>query len=135
MGSPLSDRRLAAGVAILGVIAYTLLVGADAAVVRAAIMGIIVVFGVIVGRKGVAHNTLAVAIIVMTALNPYTVWNVGFQLSVAATLGLIVYGGRFERVAQRALERCSQRSEPDRPSDGSARFCCSRWRRRSSRCP
>jgi competence protein ComEC len=99
------NRRLAAAIAILGVVAYTLLVGADAAVVRAAIMGIIVVFGVIVGRKGVAYNSLAAAIIVMTALNPYVLWDAGLQLSVAATLGLIVYGERFERVAQRVLER------------------------------
>jgi competence protein ComEC len=99
------NRRMAAAIAIIGVVAYTLLVGADAAVVRAAIMGIIVVFGVIVGRKGVAYNSLAAAIIVMTALNPYVLWDAGFQLSVAATLGLVVYGGRFERAAQRVLER------------------------------
>ncbi len=99
------DRRLAAAIAIIGVVAYTLFVGADAAVVRAAIMGIIVVFGVIVGRKGVAYNSLAAAIIVMTALNPYVLWDAGFQLSVAATLGLVVYGERFERAAQGVLER------------------------------
>ena len=105
IGRLLSDRRLAGAVAILGVIAYTLFVGAGAAVVRAAIMGSIVVLAVIVGRKGVAYNSLAAAVLVMSAINPYVLWDVGFQLSVAATMGLVVYGERFESAAQRLLER------------------------------
>lgn len=105
LGRLLPNRRLAGAVAILGVVAYTLFVGASAAVVRAAIMGSIVVLAVIVGRKGVALNSLAAATLIMSAINPYVLWDVGFQLSVAATLGLIIYGERFERAIQKLLER------------------------------
>lgn len=103
IGRVLSDRRLAAGIAILGVIVYTILVGADAAVVRAAIMGIVALIGVMVGRSGLAFNSLAAAGLVMTAGNPYTLWDVGFQLSVAATLGLILYSEPFAQAVQRLL--------------------------------
>jgi len=105
LGRLVRDRRLAAGIAIAGVVTYTILVGADAAVVRAAVMGVVTVIGVAVGRQGLALNSLALAAIVMTALNPYTLWDVGFQLSVAATLGLILYAQRFESTTQRLLER------------------------------
>lgn len=103
IGQLLSDRRLAAGIAILGIVVYTILVGADAAVVRAAVMGIVTLFGMTVGRTGLALNTLATAGLVMTALNPFTLWDVGFQLSVAATLGLILYSERLEKGAYRLL--------------------------------
>jgi competence protein ComEC len=103
IGQLLSDRRLAAGIAIAGVVVYTILVGADAAVVRAAIMGIVALFGLMVGRTGLALNTLAAAGLVMTALNPFTLWDVGYQLSVAATLGLILYSERLEKAAFRLL--------------------------------
>ncbi len=105
LGRLVRDRRLAAGIAIAGVVAYTILVGADAAVVRAAVMGVVTVIGVAVDRQGLALNSLALAAIVMTALNPYTLWDVGFQLSVAATLGLILYAQRFASATQRLLER------------------------------
>jgi competence protein ComEC len=105
LGRLVHNRWLAAGSAILGVVIYTILVGADAAVVRAAVMGVITVIGLTVGRQGVALNSLAAAAIVMTALNPYTWWDAGFQLSVAATLGLILYSELFEESTQRLLAR------------------------------
>jgi competence protein ComEC len=107
------DRRLAGIIAIGGVLLYTTLVGADAAVVRAAAMGIVAVIGLVVGRQGVAYNTLAAAALAMLALNPYVLWDVGFQLSVAATLGLILYGSRLEAWAFHGLSRFipSERAE------------------------
>jgi competence protein ComEC len=105
IGRVVSNRWLAAGISILGVVVYTILVGADAAVVRAAVMGIITVIGLTVGRQGMALNSLAAAALVMMALNPHTFWDVGFQLSVSATLGLILYSELFEESTQRLLAR------------------------------
>jgi competence protein ComEC len=97
--------RRAAVVALLGIAVYTILVGADAAVVRAAIMGGTAMFASLVGRRQDGLNTLAVVAAVMAAFNPQVLWNVGFQLSFAATLGLVLYAeplkGAFERLASR----------------------------------
>jgi competence protein ComEC len=41
----------------------------------------------------------------MTAWNPHTLWDAGFQLSFAATLGLVLYTGPLERGFERALAR------------------------------
>jgi competence protein ComEC len=105
LGRLVRNRWTAAGIALLGVALYTVLVGADAAVVRAAVMGGVAVIGVAVQRPGTAHNTLAAAALLMTALNPFTLWDAGFQLSVAATLGLILYAQRFEAGVQGVLAR------------------------------
>lgn len=77
--------------AILGIIFYTLLVGAEASVVRAAIMGTLALVARQVGRQQFALNTLAFSAAVMNLINPLLLWDVGFQLSFAATLGLVVY--------------------------------------------
>ncbi len=111
-GRMLGMRRgaIAAGLVIA---LYTVLVGADAAVVRAAIMGGLVLFARYLGRTALALASLAAAAIVMTIVNPLVLWDVGFQLSFAATLGLVLYAEPikdwFVRIAGRWLEQAQAR--------------------------
>ncbi|MFN2304895.1 MAG: ComEC/Rec2 family competence protein [Anaerolineales bacterium] len=70
---------------------YTLLVGADAAVVRAAIMGALGAFGGMFGRQQNGLNSLGLASLAMVLITPDLPWDISFQLSAAATLGLILY--------------------------------------------
>jgi competence protein ComEC len=97
--------RKGAVVAAIVIAFYTLLVGADAAVVRAAIMGSLALFARFLGRVTLALASLSAAAIVMTLVNPYVLWDVGFQLSFAATIGLVLYAepikDGFVRVASR----------------------------------
>jgi competence protein ComEC len=94
--------------AILGIAAYSLLVGASASVVRAAIMGSMALIARQLGRMSHGLTTLAFSGAVMTLGNPATLWDVGFQLSMAATLGIIVYADPL----QHSLERLLMRSMP-----------------------
>ena len=71
---------------------YTLLVGAGASVVRAAIMGGLALLARQVGRRQDGLVSLAFTAAVMALIDPYVLWDVGFQLSFAATLGLVLYG-------------------------------------------
>jgi len=84
------DKR-ATWVVIIGLAIYTLLVGAGASVVRAAIMGSLTVLARHVNRPNAPGNALAIAAVLMLAQNPFTLYDVGFQLSFLATLGLILY--------------------------------------------
>jgi competence protein ComEC len=88
-------ERFGAVVAIIGIFFYTLLVGADAAVLRAALMGTLSLASRQLGRRNSGMNSLGVAVLFMLILNPLTLWDVGFQLSAAATLGLILYAEPF----------------------------------------
>ena len=103
--SRLLGARKGAIAAVVGITIYTVLVGASASVVRAAIMGGLAIFARQVGRRQNGLNTLAFTGAVMAVINPYTLWDVGFQLSFAATLGLILYAGPFQDWAVRLIAR------------------------------
>lgn len=97
--------RRGAVAAILGIAFYTFLVGASAAVVRAASMGTLSLFAMQVGRRQQGLNTLAFVAALMALWNPLIIWDVGFQLSFFATLGLILYGEPFQQAAERFIIR------------------------------
>jgi len=110
LGEPIFSRRGAVYAAIIGIALYTLLVGADASVVRAAIMGgIFLLVSRMLGRPNFAYASLFLAGIVMTLLNPYTLWDVGFQLSFTATLGLMLYADPITQWSRRQLQRVLDR--------------------------
>ncbi len=90
------SRHLVTFLILAFLILYTLLVGASASVVRACIMGALVVIALSFGRQSWAFNALAISAFVMTLLNPYVLWDVGFQLSFLATLGLLIYAPRLQ---------------------------------------
>ncbi|MDH7486643.1 MAG: ComEC/Rec2 family competence protein [Anaerolineae bacterium] len=103
----LVGKRRAVYPVVGGIVLYTLLVGADAAVTRAAIMGILYVVAIHLGRQSTALVSLFASAWLMTAINPLTLWDAGFQLSFMATLGLILFTpalqGGFERLLGRFL--------------------------------
>jgi competence protein ComEC len=101
----LFGQRRAVWVAVAGVAVYTVFVGASAAVVRAALMGVLYLWARHLGRGSFAPVSLAAATVVMTALNPYTLWDAGFQLSAAATAGLVFFTEPLEQCFERALAR------------------------------
>ncbi len=80
-----------AGLLAVGAIAfYTLLVGAEPAVVRAAIMGSLAIPAHFIGRRVLGLHALVVAATAMLLFNPFLLWDISFQLSFLATLGLMV---------------------------------------------
>ncbi|MBN2115518.1 MAG: ComEC/Rec2 family competence protein [Anaerolineales bacterium] len=97
--------RRGAFLAVIGIAFYTVLVGGDAAVVRAAIMGTLALFARQIGRRQAALNTLLAVALLMCLVNPLYIWDVGFQLSFFATLGLILYAEPFSQFANRIIAK------------------------------
>ena len=89
--SRLLGSRRGAVAAVIGIALYTLLVGATPSVLRAAIMGSLGILAAQLGRRQDGLNSLAATAGVMALLTPSVLWDAGFQLSFAATLGLILY--------------------------------------------
>jgi competence protein ComEC len=96
--------RRAIWLTALGIGLYTLLVGAEASVVRAAIMGVLALIARQVGRQQFALNTLAFTAAMMALINPLVLWDGGFQLSFAATLGLVLYADRLRARSDKLLQ-------------------------------
>lgn len=92
-------------VAIAGVWVYTFLVGASAAVVRAAVMGTLALVARRDERAIHGPTSLALAALAMSAHNPLVLWDVGFQLSLAATAGLLFFTDPLTLLFRRLLLR------------------------------
>ena len=73
---------------IIVLLLYTILVGAEASVLRAAFMGAFTVIASSIARRGNSLNNLGISVLLMMLINPHLPWDVGFQLSAMATLGL-----------------------------------------------
>ncbi|MBI5951846.1 MAG: ComEC/Rec2 family competence protein [Chloroflexi bacterium] len=101
----LFGEKFGAVVAVVGIFFYTILVGADAAVLRAALMGTLSLAARQLGRRNNGMNSLGVAVIFMLFLNPMWLWDVGFQLSFFATLGLILYAEPFSNFTLNLLTK------------------------------
>ena len=71
------------------VVFFVVLTGAEPSVMRAGVMAGITLFGVLLGRPRSTASILAAAVLVLLALDPSLVWAIGFQLSVAATAGMV----------------------------------------------
>lgn len=89
------------GLTVVGL--YTLLVGANAAVVRAAVMSSVVVIGGALGRKAYLPASMAFVTIVLSLLNPTVLWDVSFQLSLFAVLGIALFADPLTRRLRRYL--------------------------------
>ncbi len=73
------------------IIFYTILVGGNSAVVRAAVMCGLSVVGMAFGRGGSGINKLALTAAGMALVKPSLIYDLGFQLSAAATLGILLF--------------------------------------------
>lgn len=82
-------RQIAIGLSILGIIFYAILAGLEASIIRASIMGILVFSSQIMGRQNLAVNSLFLAGFGMLCVDPLLISDVGFQLSFAATCGIL----------------------------------------------
>jgi competence protein ComEC len=87
-------RRGRSAVTLAAIVAYTVAAGASPSVVRAAIMAGVVLLARESGRAGTAATALGWAVTLLLLLDPATVGDPGFQLSVLATAGLIAWATR-----------------------------------------
>ncbi len=104
----LTNERLGAWIAIVGIFMYAFLVGGDAAVMRAAFMGSIALFARQLGRRNMGLNALMLVALIMVLINPLVLWDVGFQLSFFATLGLILYAEPFSNFTSNLIAKISK---------------------------
>lgn len=85
------DKRIQKVVLIMLLLFFIKLTGASSSVTRAGIMGILFVFAQICKRKSDVINNIAISCFIILLVNPYNLYNLGFQLSYAGTLGIILF--------------------------------------------
>lgn len=70
---------------------FTLLAGGVPSILRSAVMFTFIVLGETIDRKSSIYNTLAASAFVMLCINPFYLWDVGFQLSYAAVISIVAF--------------------------------------------
>jgi competence protein ComEC len=92
---PLKNRKkikwLRPVLIITGLWLFSLLAGAQPSILRSALMFTCIVLGESLSRKPSIYNTMAVSAFILLCINPYWLWDVGFQMSYAAVLSIIIF--------------------------------------------
>lgn len=85
----LIGRRLAIVLSLVAVFIYTLLAGAEPPVVRAGLMASLAYLSQFLGRQSFGLLLLAWSALIMLIVSPNLLFSLSFQLSFAATLGIL----------------------------------------------
>lgn len=76
---------------ILGLWLFTLIAGANASVMRSAVMFSAIALGTVLNKRASIYNNLALAAFALLIIDPFWLWDVGFQLSFLAVLSIVVF--------------------------------------------
>ena len=80
---------------ILILIFYMFIVGFTPSMVRAGIMGILYNLASLVSRKNNFATSISISLLLILINNPYSILNIGLQLSYLATVGIVLFNKMF----------------------------------------
>jgi len=89
-GAAGASRTLRATAISVALAAFVLLVHPEPSVLRASLMGLVGVGGILLGRPSRALPALAAAVVALLVVDPALVRSIGFALSVVATAAIVV---------------------------------------------
>ena len=92
-----TPKRLSNIITMLMLFVFMFITGFTPSVVRASIMGIIMLFAKVIYRKSDTLNSIAVSLIIILTLNPFAINDVGLQLSYLGTIGIVILNKRVEK--------------------------------------
>ncbi len=93
------------GIALAVMTLYTALTGANAAVLRAALMTSVLLIGQTLRRNTYVPASLAFVALLMSFITPTVFWDVSFQLSFAAVLGLSIFVSPLQRAFNSGIKQ------------------------------
>src|SRR5678815_5428568 len=76
---------------LTGLWLFSLLAGAQPSVLRSAVMFTCFVLGDALDKRSSIFNSLALSALLLLCINPFWLWDVGFQLSYAAVLSIVIF--------------------------------------------
>jgi competence protein ComEC len=82
-------KRLSKIISIILLILFMLLTGCTSSVNRACIMAILMLIAELLYRKSDVYNNLAISALILLIINPYSLLDIGFQLSYMGTIGIV----------------------------------------------
>jgi competence protein ComEC len=91
------SRKISFWITIISIIIFTLLTGAEASIMRAGIFAMLIITAEQLQRYVGGMRPLVLCATILVLINPlYIAYDIGFQLSFLAVIGLIIYGQVFK---------------------------------------
>ncbi|MGE5473633.1 MAG: DNA internalization-related competence protein ComEC/Rec2 [Ignavibacteriales bacterium] len=78
-------------ITIFVVLIFMFITGCSPSVVRASIMGLLILLAEVFARKTDIYTSISTACLIVLLYNPLTFYDIGFQLSFAGTIGIVLY--------------------------------------------
>lgn len=82
-------KKLSKIISIFLLFLFMLLTGCTSSVNRACIMAILMLIADLLYRKSDVYNNLAISALILLIINPYSILDIGFQLSYMGTIGIV----------------------------------------------
>lgn len=89
-----TSKRLSKCFFIIFLVIFSSITGASPSVVRAVIMSILNIIASLVYKKSDTLNNIAISAFIILVINPYALFDLGFQLSFTGTLGIVLLNSR-----------------------------------------
>lgn len=110
-------KKIAAVVAMAAATAYCIFSGSDVATERSLIMTLVMLGAVLVDRPALSMRNLAIAALIVLALEPESLLGPSFQMSFGAVAGLIAFCGRLTHAPSEAGSPIMSERRSDPPSE------------------
>ena len=78
-------------ISIFILIFYMFITSFSPSIVRAGIMGIILIFSKLIYRKNDIYNTISISLFLILIYNPFLIQNLGLQLSYGGVIGIVIF--------------------------------------------
>jgi competence protein ComEC len=109
------SRRASLALFIAAIIAYVMLTGARPPAIRAGLLIVLAAAAVWSGRRAFAFNSLALAALVVLAINPCDLFLVGPQLGFLCVSAIICVGDRWQRQKRKVADPLDKLIATSRP--------------------
>lgn len=114
------NEKVTSIIIIIVLIMFVFITGFQASVLRAVIMGVVMLTGRILRRETDTLTSISFAAMLLLLYNPYNLFDIGFQLSFAATLSLVLFYKSISDQIKSVLERINLSYIPDILTDNVA---------------
>ncbi len=85
-------------VTIIFLIGYTLITGFSPSIIRASIMGVLVISSGLFYRKNDIWNSIGISLFIILIYNPFLILDVGLQLSYLGTISIIIFNSTIQNI-------------------------------------
>ncbi|NMC09161.1 ComEC/Rec2 family competence protein, partial [Candidatus Microgenomates bacterium] len=97
--------RIKITVSLIAIWCFTLLSGLSSSIIRACIMLTISLLALFYGRGNSIHISLPLTTTIFLLFDPYILYDVGFQLSLSATFGLVYISPILQKITEKLFQK------------------------------